>query len=602
MLSFPGLSARVQGWLFPWPVAVLALLAALGSWSEHRSIERERTEALTLLDPQLEGWLTEEAARDLRRERDPTWIRLRLARSRVAAEMDPTFVAASRAGGDSEGYGGDRPAGTGAVGLDDPDVRDASVDGPATRLEQAADLAAGVLAERPSIWQAPMLLGAATYLARSETRDPRLFTAYRDWEAPLELALSLAPAKPEPKRFLAVAYLELWPAVSDEKRRTARELIGEAFRDPGILRRLAGIWLAVVADREEAFAPIPPDPESWRHVGILLAREREWRSFVEARRRLRAAQEIRGRALLEQAELRTQGGDLSGARELLLRALTLGEPSVSGAPLLLDALRRLPPGPVGSQADAMRDWLLWALDLCLYDHCPLPASALERLTGLADGLEPPEAALAALIAGRLPEAERLERRSDRLWHPSWSPFHLAMARELVRRGELDDAAAALDRVHPSWTGRALYTRLAREVRPGEARPEEGPSPQRPRGAGATWPAGAWRPATAAGEIAARRPRAESIDRVELWLGEELRGLRLTLAAVPVDGAVLEVRLDGRILRQAAVGGRRETDVLTFETPIPAGLHLLETETLAGGRVQPGAVHALAGRPGVTEAS
>lgn len=543
----------------PWLLAGAALLLALGSWREHRERTQERHDALAALDPRIEAWLPEEIARDLRRERDPTWIRVRQARSRVAAAMDPTFV-------------GD------------------------LRLERAAELAAQALAERPATWQAAMLLGAATYLARSAAQDPRLFTAYREWEAPLELALELAPGKPEPRRFLAVAYLELWPAVSEEKRRLGRNLIGEAFRDPTIFRRLAGIWLEVVTDRDEAFAAIPPDPAAWGFVGTLLARDGDWAGVFDAYERQHAAQEIHAQELLEDAQRRLRGGDSAGGRLLLLRTATLGDPGPTGAPHLVTALRLLPPGPAGHQASALRDWLLWSLDLCVYGRCPLPEATLDRLSVLADDLTPPETALAALASGRLADAERLERRSDRLWHPSWSPYLLAKARELARRGEPEGAAAALDQVHPSWTDRPLYRWTRREV----LGPDGSGEPEDPESA--LWPADVWRPATARGEIAARRTGADARERLELWLEDQVSALQLELPAVPGDGAVVEIRLDGAVVARRAVVAAGDL-TLDLASPAAPGLHLLEVETLAGERVLPGELKALpGGAPGGAQRS
>lgn len=556
-----------------WSLAGLALLLAVGTWTDHRDTERDRLRVLALLRTGSLDLLPAQVAEDLRRERDPVWRRLRLARTLVNAEMDPAFPHA----GDFGRGPGDAPE---SLATSTP------ASGSLDRLTLARELAAEALAERPAVWQASMLLGAATYLHRSRARDPKLVTAYRDWETPLELALDLGPGKAEPGRFLAVAYLELWPVVSEEKRRTARALMTDAFRNPGIFQRLAGVWLTAVEDRREAFAPIPPEPEAWAHVGTLLGREGDWEGVREARLRYREALSRRREDDLEEAGRRLDGGDETEARRLFLRAATRGRPEPAAVPVLTRALARLPPGPPGRSAEAFREWLRWSLDLCLLDRCPLPPAVLDRVAGLAGELEPAEAALAELLTGDLAEAERLERRTDRRWHPEWSPYLLAKARVLLHRGEPAAAAGVLEDVHPTWRERVLYRWLVREVARAGGTPRDPPRDlppiERER-----WPGSAWRTA-----------RDDAVDRLELWLPEPQgpgphRGLRLQLAAVPDSGAVVEIRLDGEPVSTAVV---RPGDVLPLPPPETSGPHLVELETLAGGRVLPGEVRR-SDRPG-----
>lgn len=545
-----------------WSLAGLALLLAVGTWTDHRDAERDRLRVLALLRTDSLDRLPPQVAEDLRRERDPVWRRLRLARTLVNAEMDPAFL-----------HAGEPVRGSGDTG---------SLD----RLSLARALAAETLAERPTVWQASMLLGAATYLHRSRARDPKLITAYRDWEAPLELALDLGPGKAEPGRFLAVAYLELWPVVSEEKRGTARALMADAFRNPDIFQRLAGVWLTAVEDRREAFAAIPPEPEAWAHVGTLLGREGDWEGVREARLRYRETLGRRREDDLEEAGRRLDGGDETEARRLFLRAATRGRPEPAAVPVLTRALARLPPGPAGRSAEAFREWLRWSLDLCLLDRCPLPPAVLDRVAGLAGELEPAEAALAELLTGDLAEAERLERRTDRRWHPEWSPYLLAKARLLLHRGEPSAAAGVLEDVHPTWRERIPYRWLMREVARARGTPRDPPRVL-PRIERERWPGSAWRTA-----------RDDAVDRLELWLPEPQgpgfpSELRLQLAAVPDSGAVVEIRLDGAPLSTTVV---RAGDVLLLTPAEDPGLHLLELETLAGGRVLPGEVRR-SDRPG-----
>jgi hypothetical protein len=90
---------------------------------------------------------------------------------------------------------------------------------------------------------------------------------------------------------------------------------------------------------------------------------------------------------------------------------------------------------------------------------------------------------------------------------------------------------------------------------------------------ASWPAIDWR---------WRGPVA----RLDLFAGVDAPGLAVGLDVVPPAGAVVQVSLDGAT---AAVAPVRADAMLHLATRIPRGPHLLEIETVAGGRVVPGNV-------------
>lgn len=181
-------------------------------------------------------------------------------------------------------------------------AQDAAADGAAAgtaarlgQLAQARTLAREALAEQPSSWQGWLLDGAATYLERAHQRDRRLYTEAAAWEQPLRRAHELAPGKSEPKRFLVAAYLEVWPALSREKKAFALELVREIFaREERTFTRLLPAWLAVARDTE-VFEPIPDRSDAWRQVVDQLAHRRD-------RQRLEAARERHLAALAREAK------------------------------------------------------------------------------------------------------------------------------------------------------------------------------------------------------------------------------------------------------------------------------------------------------------
>lgn len=544
-------------------VAVAAGLA-LAALAQHRgwtAAERRLAAAIAELDDSGAGGrgsLPATLAADVRREGDPARGRIVVARAALAAELDPRRL---------EGL--------------TPGEIDAERQASARRLARVAELAAVALAERPAAWDAAMILGAATYLGWSQRQDPRLFTAHRAWEAPLEAALELGPGKREPARFLAAAYLEVWPALSADKRRRAEALLAAAFKDRDTLRLLAGPWLEVAPDRRAALAPVPDEPEAWTHVADLLARRRDWEGVAEVSARRRRALGHRLAADLAAAEERLNNGDPAGARGLFLGVASRAEPGLAHAELLRRAIERCPPGPVDAgTATILARHLDWVLDRCAVAACPLPPRTLGRLARLCRDLPPEREALAALAAGDVERAERLERRAESQWSEAWAPYLVAKARRLAGHGRGDEAAAALARVHRAWQGRPSY-RLARlEVAraAADAAGEATAAGELERLAATAWPATAW---------TWRRGRAQ----LEVWTADDARGLEIAVDEAPAGGALVELSVDGSPAGSAAVAPGATA---AFAVPLPRGLHLLAFESLAGGTVVPGEVRLAGG--------
>jgi hypothetical protein len=496
----------------------------------------------------------------LRRERDPIHARLRMARAIVSDALDPAALPFAPAS------------------LDNPEAA-------AARLQLARRLAEEARGEIPASWIAPMIEGAATYLQWSGTRDERLIREYQAWEEPLLESLELAPAHREPALFLAAAYLELWPVLADPKREQARELVSRAMREPLGLRRLLVPWLDRATNRQEAFAALPPQPEVWRQVLHHYAEDRRWNAFLEARERWQAAVESTAQEALAEAERRRRGGDLRGARELYLEAAaTL--PAEGASDATLDAIfQACPPGTTGSRfLSGLRHHLDRGLDLQLQGRSTLNPRTFARLTFAVDtGNRMPahEAAFATLAAGDLPRAEALARRSASSFLAlEWAPYLLIRARELIRRGELNEASRDLDRVHPAWTQRPVYwwTHLLlaqAQEDPSRARAaldrlhagqEEGRDHRR-----ADW-----------------RPRDDG-HRLEWFARQDYTGFRLAFDAVPAGGAAVVVLLNGDPLGTFALRSGQRLN-LSLESPVAAGeIHTLEVRPLAGGAVTPGRV-------------
>lgn len=497
----------------------------------------------------------------LRRADDPERGRIALARALVVAAL--------------EGYPGD-PEGSPGGGE--------AADRRRARLEEADRLARTVLARRPASWEAATLAGAATYLRWSLDRDPRLLQEYRTWEEPLLLARRLAPGKPDPERYLATAYLELWPALSEGKRELARELAGEALRDRRTFGRLIGPWLEISGGD---LAPVPDEPWAWEAVQRALAGRRDWAGFCHAwtawRRGLRSS--LAGR--IEEADRLLQADRLLAARQALLDVVASAPTDTAFAGPVERALRSAPHGPA---RPALRPrfarWLVWSLDLGLRGVSPLSPAALGRLraTVTSDGDGDPEVMAAAgwtyLAAEDLRGAERFEGRSQALWSPAWGPYRIEKARLLAARGETAAAREVLTAVPSAWRDHPAYlqARLAVAEAAGDRAAAAEARAALDARVGTRWPAGAW---TWRGGRARLEPLVAAPG-----------ALAVGMAEAPAGGGAAVLWWDGEVLGCFPV----ETGASLEARPaVAAGLHLLELETLAsaaGGRVWPGPVEVL----------
>lgn len=442
---------------------------------------------------------------------------------------------------------------------------------PLPPLELAHDFAAEALARRPASWRAANLLASSIYLTRARNADRRLVTAASDWNRPLERARELAPAAPEPVRFQAAAYLELWTTLSEERRDLARDLLRRAMADGRTFDRLIQPWLAVAdaedASLEETLAVIPPDPRAWRTLEALFAGEGDWHAALEARSRWRSAlaSDLEGR--LEEAAALDRQGRTYDARRGYLKVIAAAPTEATFAPLVAEALAAAPPGPAEANlAEPLARWLDWALELDLVDANPLPRS-VGRLAGSVAGLPDATLAHATVAAGDLAAAEGIERRSTGggAVGAAWRGYLVAKAHYLHRNRPQEDCgtiAAALRRL-PGGAAERPSSRLA-------AARCTGDGVATLPGAGGGWLAeDGWRQLPEPG-------MAGPTYRREIFLARPAGGLRLTGEAT--GDSLVEVRLDGRVLAAHHPRTGRSVEVAADLAP---GLHLVEVATPRG---------------------
>jgi hypothetical protein len=442
------------------------------------------------------------------------------------------------------------------------------------RLETARRLAAAGLAARPAAWQGAMVLGGATYRLWALRGDDRLFTRRGDWTEPLRIAGRLAPAESEPTHLLARVSLELWPTLTAADRDAARALLRRAFAEPSTFAALADLWIAATGTLSAAEAMVPPTTAAWATMQAVLERRHDWDGVASAWRHRTDALERELSERGDEVARRLEGGDRAGARAAALEVIGRAPADARFAPLVERALTLLPPGPVSSaHAPAFRRWLEWADEQFVRGRPALSPPSVQRLTLGVGELPPAEAALAALAGGNLTRAEVLERRHEALNTEAWAPYWVAKAGVLGRRGDAAAARAALARAHRSWHGTApeLEVRVALGGEGAAAARQElvalGAS---------SWPATAW------------RWRA-GVAWADLLADRDAQGLLATVETAPVEGAAVRVAVDGAVV---AVAPARAGGSVSVATPLAAGAHLVQVETVAGGRVLPGDIRLL----------
>ena len=443
----------------------------------------------------------------------------------------------------------------------------------AERLLATRELAREALREEPASWQAAMLLGAAVSLERSRARDPRIYSLAKDWERPLVVAGEFAPAELQPRRLLAAAYLEVWPALTAEKRAKVELLLREAFLEPQTFERLFAPWVEIAGSLERAATLLPARPLTYQRLAATAFARQEWGDYaLWLERHRRSLRETFANDLAAAARA-ADAGDLSGqqqARRLYGALLATAPVDAEFAPFVETVLGRLPPGPAPeSQVRAADAWLAWAQPLCLVRDCPFSPPAMARLASLAGStLAGSAAAFAALAAGDLPRAELLERRSEELWSEPWAPFVTLKAKQQAARKEVAAARTTLLTVHRAFRARLAWRALAERL--GAVGVLPGPPLARDSWEAADW----W--------------FDQGASRLDLLPSRAAAALWLEFAEPTRSGALLEPLWDGRALPPLAVAPGARSVRLPVEiragsaeeggSPEP---HLLEVRVRAG---------------------
>ena len=459
----------------------------------------------------------------------------------------------------------------------------------ADALEASEALAFGALEDRHSHWQAAMVMGGSRYLRNSLTLDRSLFTDHRRWEAPLEMARTMAPSQPEPSRFLSMAYLEIWPALSANKRSAAMAMLSRSFEDRPTFERTIRPWLEVNDDLAEALELMPDEPYAWAAVSHILEEKRDWFVLALVFERSLESHLRRSVRQLPAASEMLAGGETRQARFAIMEILAL-PPMHRFRDLVSQAMQLLPAGPVDRETSySLARWIDWESDRCLFRSCSLSPAVTRRIANSAFGLEPVQAARAALSYGDTREGQRLSREAGvDISTSEWAPYHLQLAKLLTKKQQATAALAALANVRGHLADSSLYLQIRAEAEEqlGDRSAALALRTDLNLRARNRYRARDW--------FQQEGTRVEKLlYRMELVTAVEAETLEIEWLQVPGEGCAVSISLDGRLVDARALSSTRSSRI-DLPKPLAPGLHVLEVSRVGGHAPQPGAVSLMGG--------
>lgn len=365
---------------------------------------------------------------------------------------------------------------------------------------------------------------------------------------------------------LAAAYLEVYPALSAERRPQVAQVLRNSFADLDFRRRQIQRWLNVAGSLENAEQLLPGDAETLAALAGAAWSRSDTAAAVDywARQRRQLRNELAGTLDLA---IRRPGELQNTPANTFAWIVSRSAVDQEFVPLVQEALARLPARTTEDPqvtAAAVR-WLAWAQPLCLLFTCPLDPASFEKLAALAaPRVNTETAAFAALAAGDRPRAEKLAKDTGALVTEAWSTYVLFAARKHLEANEPGKAALLLNRVHPGAQQRPVWVTLQR--RTGQ--------PERPETAAIlrqeSWGPASWR-------------RVAEWTLLELAVGRRASGLRVELAEPAKTDLFLGLEWDGRRLDPIVV----RSGARSFRVPVDVapGLHALRLWAQAG-KLQP----------------
>lgn len=233
---------------------------------------------------------------------------------------------------------------------------------------------------------------------------------------------------------------------------------------------------------------------------------------------------------------------------------------------------------------SLSSWVLWENDRCLYGRCVFEPTLMERLANATvSELDPVDAARALLSFDDLASAERAEQQFSSETHSKdWAPYYLQKVPRLLERQEIAKAISALAAVHDEARSSPafLLARMAVEEAAGD---RQGFLEAR---ADVTLAArDAWRPSD-------WRMSKQNQLRLQLLTAADAKGITVDWLEVHNSGGAVSLFVDGRRIGTRAIVNARSMS-FQFLRPLPAGLHLLEIQRVAGRVGVPGSVKLIA---------
>ena len=320
-------------------------------------------------------------------------------------------------------------------------------------MAEAERLVLAALRARPGWAYHRFQLGQVVYLADRRQVDARKRRPKENWDVPLALAVAAAPEDDAIHAFRAGAWLETWDTLPEPWKRKAPDLFRRAFLDADLVQR--GIRVAfTVLGREKALSLLPEDSRALRRARDVMGRSGDTEAAARLHERWERAERAERTLEMEKLERREHQGDVDGLRIGCTRFAARHPPRDIDSPAERKRFARLLqlwPADVAGQwrSDPRGDLVRFFLD---GRESGVDPAVLSRSISILTNVPEVMRARAHLMASDRYAGEETVRRSESVGTLAWTPFFVDLARQDLKEGLVDSAAAALGRISNAAQG------------------------------------------------------------------------------------------------------------------------------------------------------
>lgn len=311
------------------------------------------------------------------------------------------------------------------------------------QLAAAADLSLDALEERPGWPYHAALLGQLVYTRAARSLSPAIVTEAKRWIVPMRIATAATPYDSVLWQFTALAYLQTWPDLGP-RYSDADAVFRRAFDDRDFVHYVFGSANTILG-ADAAIAHLPDSPRPLREAFDQLAKagaiDEAWRVYQrwDAAEWRRRASDL---ADIENAADRRDVEALRSACEAWTRNHSVWDYDTAAAHGQAARLLQLWPASDSGQwfSDSRADIIRYFIS---GRREGVTGSILAHAADPVAGVPPPTQAQLRVLAGDLPTAELIARRSESFGSFEWKPYIYELSRYWLRNANRDKARSVL---------------------------------------------------------------------------------------------------------------------------------------------------------------